>query len=456
MHYPDTDRTIIAQATPQGTGAIAVLRLSGPRAFDISAKICGLGDKEPEPRRTHLLTLRDGDELIDRAIVVFYRAPNSYTGQDMVEFCCHGSPYIAGRLLNAAVKCGAETAGPGEFTLRAFLNGKMDLAQAEAVNALISAGTKAAHDVTLGQMRGNLSAEIKRIKDSLLSLLAELEVRLDDSYEEISALDKTAFGEKINLLKNKTDGLAGGFEAGEGLRCGIKAVIAGAPNTGKSSLLNALLGYKRAIVSDKAGTTRDTLDAAVDINGFRVILTDTAGLHKEGSEIEKEGIIRALDTVGKADIVILLKDASRQEDADDAKAERQAASFMREGAELYKVFNKSDLPVKNTTVSEKDFLISCLSGRGLDGLRETLVKKQRETVTDGSQPTVIFARHFSALRRTSASLEEAAELLKKNNPMLELTAECLRNALNSLGAITGDSAPDELLAEIFGGFCVGK
>ena len=455
MYLPDTNRTIVALATPPGPGALAIIRLSGPCAFSAAAGFTGPPRPKPSHRMIKMLNVMDGSRLIDRAVAVFFKAPASYTGQDTVEITCHGSPYITRTILNLAVRSGAHLATPGEFTLRAFMNGKLDLAQAEAVGSLIASSSAAAHRAAITQMQGELSGRVILLKHKAIRLLAQLEARLDDSYEETGPVATTSFLREIKKLKKDTLDLAAGFEAGRGIQEGIKAVITGAPNSGKSSLLNALLGYPRAIVSARAGTTRDTLDAKLEIDGFDVIFTDTAGLNASAKHpLETEGIRRAKKAISEADIILLLKDCSTPHDPSDDLARLQAAQLASEGSALINVLTKTDLPARIS--ASRSIKTSCRTGAGLKALRRALVARQKKYLRDGDQAPVISARHFEALRNCAAALDGLESRMQKKPQELELAAEHLREALRALGTISGETAPEEVLTDIFKNFCVGK
>ncbi|HAU89225.1 MAG TPA: tRNA uridine-5-carboxymethylaminomethyl(34) synthesis GTPase MnmE [Elusimicrobia bacterium] len=372
-----------------------------------------------------------------------------------MEITCHGSPYIIRTLLNLAVKGGARPAGPGEFTLRAFLNGKLDLARAEAVGQLIEASSAAAHRAAVTQAEGGLSREVAAIRESLVALLAQLEARLDDSYEEIPPLEIRAFARAAGAARERARRLSDSYAAGRGVRDGIKVVIAGAPNSGKSSLLNALLGYDRAMVSGSAGTTRDTLEARLEVDGFTVQFTDTAGFNaRAASALEREGIRRAEAAIAAADAVLLVKDASIAETASDRRAERETERLALAGARLLRIYNKSDLPAGRR--SGAGFRVSARTGAGLGRLKTALVAEQKKVFTDGAQAVVTSARHYAALSGAAAELAALPPVLRGKNPPLELAAEHLRGALEALAGLLGETAPEEVLAGIFGKFCVGK
>ncbi|MDO8805235.1 MAG: tRNA uridine-5-carboxymethylaminomethyl(34) synthesis GTPase MnmE [Elusimicrobiota bacterium] len=457
MKLPETSDTIAAQSTPPGAGALAVIRISGPAAFSAASSFLSPFPRDPGHAAARLLSVMDGGALVDRAVVVFYRGPASYTGDDTVEISCHGSPYIIRTILNLAVKSGVRPAEPGEFTLRSFLNGKMDLAQAEAVGELIASASAGAHRAAIAQAEGGLSAEVRGIRAALVGLLAELEARLDDSYEEIPALEMRSFARLASASRKKALSLASGFEAGRGIREGLKVVITGAPNSGKSSLLNALLGYDRAMVSRRAGTTRDTLEAALDIDGFSVLFTDTAGLNaRAASPLEREGIKRAEKAIARADAVVLVKDASINETPGDRRAEKETARLALKGARLIRVLNKSDLPAKKGRSAAGCLEVSAKTGKGLPGLKAALVAEQKKVFRDGAQAVVTSARHFAALSAAAGELAGLEAVIRKSPPPLELAAEHLRGALEALASLLGETTPEEVLSSIFKNFCIGK
>jgi len=456
MELPETKDTIIAQATPPGAGALAVIRVSGPGAFQTANSFLGPNRLRPRHRTANLLPVKDGSRLVDRAVAVFFRGPASYTGQDTVEITCHGSPYIIRTILNLAVRAGARPARPGEFTLRAFLNGKLDLAQAEAVGELIKAGSAGAHLAALTQVEGALSKKVRAVKADLVALLAELEARIDDSYEEIPRLELKGFYARAEAARQAALRLAEGFEAGRGIKEGARVVITGAPNSGKSSLLNALLGFDRALVSREAGTTRDTLEAELELDGFSVLFTDTAGINaRPASPLELAGIARASEAIGRADAVVLVLDGAIKETPSDRRAEREALK-LAPGARLIRVVNKADLPLKPGRQKPGSFKVSAKTGEGLGRLKAALIARQKKTFRDGAQAVVTSSRHFAALSAAARELGALGPLLRRRDFPAELAAERLRAALDSLAAILGETAPEEVLAGIFGSFCVGK
>lgn len=456
MKLPNLNRTIIALATPPGKGALAVLRMTGKKSFSIFSKLSSDKFAEPKHKQVSLVKIKDEEKNIDDAVVVFFCAPHSYTGENTVEIMCHGSPYIAREIINAAIKFGAASAEPGEFTLRAFLNGKIDLAGAEAVNALISSASMGAHHAALTQLHGGLSASIENLRKQAVELLAELEARLDEADGEPAYLDNDILTVQITSLKNSILHLAHSFKAGKGLREGIKVVLAGAPNAGKSSLLNALLGFDRAIVSNEPGTTRDTLEADIDIAGFTVHVTDTAGLSDQaGSCIEEEGMQRTVQAMNGADFILLLKDCSQPASEADSLAFELAKKNLPNGAEIIKVLSKSD--IAECKPKDDEILLSCKTGYGLEKLKHMLVRRQEKLLRDGDAPAILFARHYEALKNAASELEKVLPIVQQTEePPLEIAAEHLRAALNYFGQVTGETASDEVLSKIFSTFCVGK
>lgn len=437
---------------------MSVIRMTGPDSFLIFSKLSSAKYKNPENRQVSLVKIRKENEIIDEAIVIFFKCPHSYTGDDTVEIICHGSPYIVREILSAAASAGAVQAAPGEFTLRAFINGKMDLAEAEAVNALIASDSAASRHAALTQLEGSLSDIISSMKDETLSLLAETEARLDDSDGEIFPIDIDVFSSRIQNLIKRINELSEGFKTGKNIREGIKAVLAGAPNSGKSSLMNLLLGYDRAIVSPEAGTTRDTLEAPAEINGIKFIITDTAGLSDAaGNVIEEEGMKRAEAALRHADIVLLLKDSSVPESPADRLAAECVRKNMPAEAELFHVFTKIDISGAVNNSCRENTYISCRSGAGTEELRRKITEKTAAGISCREMPSVLFIRHYEALMQASSELKKLTEIISSGKQtMLEIAAEHLRAALKAFGLVTGETAADDVLAKIFSGFCVGK
>lgn len=454
MILPDLKKTIIAPATPQGKGALAVIRMSGPEAFRIFAAISSRRFSCPAHKQVSLVKIKAGKTVLDEAIVVFFKGPNSYSGEDTVEISCHGSAYIVREILNAAISCGAVSAGPGEFTFRAFLNGKLDLSEAEAVNALISSDSAASHHAAITQTEGFLSAMVSGLKDKSVTLLAEIEARLDDSDGLIPEADLNYFSDISEQIRKEVLSASESFKAGRHIKEGLKIVFAGAPNSGKSSLMNAFLGYDRAIVSPMAGTTRDTLESSIEIKGLKICLTDTAGLDSSaGDSIEAEGMSRALSALRNADIVLLLKDSSEPESKADKLAAGKVKDSICEGTKIIKVFTKSDLSKHKR--KRNGIIVSSVTGEGIEELKNKITENYLSLSAE-SASAITSARHYEALSAAAKELKELSFLLKRRDSPLELAAEHLRAALNCFGLITGETAPDDVLAKIFSSFCVGK
>ncbi|MFA6434652.1 MAG: tRNA uridine-5-carboxymethylaminomethyl(34) synthesis GTPase MnmE [Elusimicrobiales bacterium] len=461
MLIPDTAQTIAAPASAPGHGAIAVVRLSGPLAHTIPSAFL-----KPLPAAgklragtSYLLRAEENGRLLDRTVVIFHRGPKSYTGDDMTEIFCHGSPYIVSRLLSLSIANGAREAAPGEFTLRAFMNGKLDLAQAEAVNDLIISESETAHRSAITQVEGRVSGRIRKLKGRLIDLLGELEVRLDDAYGELPQLGAKAFAAKAAAAEAEIKDLADSFAHGRRLKHGLRVTIAGAPNSGKSSLLNRLAGRDRAIVSPEAGTTRDTIEERIDIAGFTVVLTDTAGIAPAaGDAVEREGMRRSLKALQTADLILWVRDLSRKDSPADRRVARAVERGAAPGADLIKAFNKCDLPPARTPAETADALrISCRTGQGIEALKRLLVGEEQKMFSAEASSIITSARHYGALLDAHRELERLRALDRPGKRLpLELAAEHLRGALNALAGILGETTSEEILGRIFEKFCVGK
>jgi tRNA modification GTPase len=458
--------TIAAIATPPGSGALAVVRASGPGASAVAAAVL----RRPlPPRRAVLAKARDSLGDIDQVVSLFFPAKRSPTGEDLVEITCHGSPYIQKRLLDALLEAGARSAAPGEFTQRSFINGRLDLPQAEAVCDLIAAGTGAAHRSALAQLEGGLSRAVDGLRIPILGLLAHLEACLDHPEEDIPPLPAAEARARLSALAGPAAALAESFGAGRLLREGRRVCIVGRPNAGKSSLLNALLGCERAIVSPEPGTTRDTIEEPCDLGGLPAVLVDTAGLgHDPASAADVESLRRTQRALRSSDIAVLVVDGSRPPDARDEAAHRALReSSAADRRPVLTVLSKADLPPSGaggtSDTAGAPWRADCrVSARRGDGLTELKLLLSRSLGRDGSAAAeggaaVTCARHHEALRRCLARLEEARSCVDAEpGRWEELAAGELRAALAALDEITGPAAPDEVLAGIFSRFCVGK
>lgn len=444
--------TICAVATPPGTGAIAVLRLSGPQALPI-ARACSDMVRNINARTAYFCRFRDADGDIDEGLLTWFKAPASYTGEDVVEVGIHGSPYIAQRLLEAFTVHGARVARPGEFTLRAFLNRKLDLSQAEAVADLIASQGAAAHKLALQQLRGGYSERIEGLRQQLIDFCALIELELDFSEEDVQFARRDQLLLLINDLIAICDELVRSFRFGNAVKRGVPVAIIGAPNSGKSTLLNALLREDRAIVSDIPGTTRDTIEEVITLDGVAFRFIDTAGIRSTEDTVEQLGIERSYQKAREASIVVLLGDAGVMSGGAFAMQARLLRERVGEGPVIIPVLNKCDLPGANPPTGLP--AISARTGAGLDALRGMFLDHVRSLGGDRSDIVVTNARHVEALTRARDALLDARHGLQEGIGG-ELLAVDLRRAQHHLGEITGRITPDDLLGSIFGRFCIGK
>ena len=442
---PDAADTIAAIATPAGAGGIGIVRLSGPIAMEIGRQLCA---QALRPRHAHHVRFRDADgAVLDDGIALAFAAPASYTGEDVVELQAHGSAPVLRQLLARCCALGARMARPGEFSERAYLNGRLDLAQAEAVADLIAAGDERAARAARRALDGHFSTRVDALAERLLALRVHVEAAIDFADEPIETLGGDVLREGLADARAALDTLLVDAERGRKLREGLHAVIVGPPNVGKSSLLNALAGSERAIVTDIAGTTRDLLHETLRIDGFELDLVDTAGLREEGDAIEREGMRRARAELRRADLALVVLDA-REPDA----GLRAVAADIAGVPQRIVVHNKCDL-VDMPTLPEGAVAVSARTGAGLDALHARL----REAAEGNAPAEGAFtarARHVDALRRAAQALADAAVVLAQDQ--LDLAAEALRLAHDALGEITGRTLPDALLGRIFSTFCIGK
>ena len=437
--------TIAAIATAHGPGGVGIVRLSGPDSRAIAEKICA---RRLRPREAVHARLRNADgSILDDGIVLWFAAPASYTGEDVAELQAHGSPVLLAQLLQRCLHLGARQARPGEFTERAFLEGKLDLAQAEAVADLISAGSQAAARAARRSLDGEFSHRVHDLVERLTQLRMYIEAALDFPDEDIDFLAAPELGERLADTRQALDALL--REAGRGKRLmdGLHVVIIGAPNVGKSSLLNALADEDRAIVSDIAGTTRDLLRETLNLDGLTLTLVDTAGLRDAPDSIEAEGIRRARAELQRADVVLAVGDGEAQ-----ASLPADLARQLPEGARVLWLHNKADLRTRSETLVQIDhFEVSARTGSGLDALRMRL---RNLAGGEGGGSFSARARHLEALAQAGVCLGLASACLQDNQA--ELAAEELRQAQIALGQITGVIDADSLLGRIFSGFCIGK
>jgi tRNA modification GTPase len=448
---PEQD-TICALGTPPGTGGIALLRISGPEALRIAAACCTPAPKMAQ-RMAQFCRFHDAEGDIDEGLLTWFQAPASYTGEEVVEIGIHGSSYIAQRMLEALLKQGARLAKPGEFTLRAFLNRKLDLSQAEAVADLIASSSRAAHALALQQLRGGYSARIEELRQKLIDFCALIELELDFSEEDVEFARRDELQKLIDHLISVCGDLVDSFRYGNALKQGVPTAIVGAPNSGKSTLLNALLQEDRAIVSDIPGTTRDTVEEAITIQGVLFRFIDTAGIRSTSDTIEKLGIERSFKKAREASIVVFLGDATRTDETAFEVQTEQLRAQIGNGPQLLPVLNKADLPGAHP--SDKVMCISAKHGIGLDGLKAVFLEHVRAMRAGDGGIVVTNARHVEALGHARHALYDAREALASGAGG-EFLATDLRRAQHHLGEITGRITPDDILGSIFGKFCIGK
>ena len=447
-NHLDTDTTIIAPATAAG-GAVMVVRLSGNRAIDIADGL--FRGKKPlrdcEGYTLHYGRIVDESErTIDDVVVALFRAPHSYTGDDTVEITLHGSEYITSELLRLAINRGAKMAMPGEFTRRAFLAGKMDLSRAEAVADIIASDSMWSHNVASTQMRGGYSERLTSLRDKLLRLCSLLELELDFSEEDVEFADRTTLRTTLDAIGSQIEQLTSSFALGKALKNGINVAIVGKPNVGKSTLLNALVEEDRAMVSDIAGTTRDTIEATTTINGVRYRFVDTAGIHTTADKLEQMGIDRTHRAIANASIVIHLTTADNP--TFDAVEDSDTQHHIR-------VVNKIDTTPAPATLSPDTLCISAKSGIGIEALRERLAATIDTSKLGTGSVVVSNMRHYAALRESYTALTSARTAMDNGLPS-DLLSEDIRRVVYYLGEITGEITSDDILHSIFSHFCIGK
>lgn len=445
---PDPQRTTIAAvATPPGMGAVSMIRISGPDAIRVAQLATGA---VPAARHATHCTVRDGNgESIDDGLLTVFPGPRSYTGEDCVEFTGHGGILATREVLARFLECGAIPAGPGEFTRRAFLNGKLDLTQAEGVMDLISAQTRLSLRAARSQLEGTLGRRTTEARDSLLETLAHLEAWIDFPEEDIDPQTGALLGSRIRAVLATVESLLATADQGRVLREGVRTVIFGEPNVGKSSLLNRLLGFERAIVSDIAGTTRDTIEEIINLRGIPLRLVDTAGVREAADRIEAEGIQRTVRQIEAADLLLEIADASRPKPED--------AVFPASAAKHLLVLNKTDLGEHPSWSETSAVRLSCNTGDGFDHLSETIRDSLHFGEVDwGEHAVAINARHQQSLMLARSALLAALELLDDSSSDAELAAIDLREALDALGEIPGRVDTEDLLGVIFSSFCIGK
>lgn len=480
MTYTDT---IVALATPSGAGAIAVIRLSGGQAISIASgmfhSVSGKVLSKQKTHTVHLGHIKDDERVIDEVLATVFKNPNSYTGEDVVEFSCHGSHYIQQEILQLCLRNGCRMATAGEFTLRAFLHGKMDLSQAEAVADLIASDSEASHQLAISQMRGGFSNEIQKLREELLNFASLIELELDFAEEDVEFANREAFQKLITRITQVLKRLIDSFATGNVLKNGIPVAIVGEPNVGKSTLLNALLNEERAIVSDIAGTTRDTIEDEISIGGIGFRFIDTAGIRETRDTIEGLGIQKTFQKIEQANVVLYLFDTQRLEkpsaSANDGSSPQGVMVEIRRIRNKYPqkpilvIANKVDRltataheelqqELKHITQGDaktRTLLLSAKTGEGVEALQEALLEFVNTGVLRNNETVVTNTRHYDALLK---ALEEILKVQEGLNSNLsgDLLAIDIRQALYHFGEITGEITNDDLLGNIFANFCIGK
>jgi tRNA modification GTPase len=452
------DDTIVAIATAPGVGAIAVIRLSGAAAVTITDTLFPSKDLTAEPSHTlHFGGLHFRDRVIDEVVVSLYRAPRSYTGEEVVEISCHGSPYIQQQIVEACIASGARLARPGEFTQRAFLNGKLDLTQAESVADLIASNTAASHQTALQQMRGGFSRELQVLREQLIRFSALIELELDFSQEDVEFADRTALYTLVNEALVEVEKLIASFKVGNVIKNGVNTAIIGRPNAGKSTLLNTLLNENRAIVSDIAGTTRDTIEEVLNIGGILFRLIDTAGIRESTDTIESIGVQRSLEKMREAGIVIYLFDVSELS-VDDLLA--QVHTFDHEGISYLLVGNKTDVAGAEEARAKFALIpgilfISAKDHTQIGTLKDELVHHVMGGAINTENTIITNVRHYSALQEVYSSLRDVKSGMDAGLPG-DLLALDIRRSLHYLADIAGEVTNEDRLDFIFSKFCIGK
>ncbi|RPG29437.1 MAG: tRNA uridine-5-carboxymethylaminomethyl(34) synthesis GTPase MnmE [Muricauda sp. TMED12] len=456
MSYTDN---IVALATPSGTGAIAVIRVSGPDAISLVDKLFkSIKGKKLEQQKSHTIHLGnivDGDKILDEALVSIFKGPHSYTGENVVEISCHGSPFIQQQIIQLLLRNGCRAASAGEFTLRAFLNGKMDLSQAEAVADLIASDSEAAHDIAMQQMRGGFSNEIQELRQELLNFASLIELELDFSQEDVEFADRTQFNELLTKISNVLKKLIDSFALGNVIKNGIPVAIVGQPNVGKSTLLNVLLNEERAIVSEIAGTTRDTVEDHISIKGIGFRFIDTAGIRETEDVVEKIGIERTFEKIEKARLIIYLFEGMNFD-----KAELEQIQKRYPNKQLLPICNKMDLLSKIQIDKIKKeipnvLFLSAKFKEGLSELEDKLLSLVDSGALSGDTTIITNSRHYDALLKALEEIQKVKEGLDMDLSS-DLMAIDIRQALYHLGEITGSVTTDDLLGNIFSNFCIGK
>lgn len=470
------NETIVALATPSGAGAIAVIRISGKNSIQIASTVFqSVSGKDITKQKTHTLHLgyvADGPKIYDQVLLSIFKNPNSYTGEDVVEISCHGSVFIQQQIIQLLLRKGCKMAQPGEFTLRAFLNGKLDLSQAEAVADLISSDNEASHQIAMQQMRGGFSNEIAKLREELLNFASLIELELDFAEEDVEFADRTQFHDLLNRIEFVLKRLIDSFAVGNVIKNGIPIAIVGEPNVGKSTLLNALLNEERAIVSEIAGTTRDTIEDELVIEGIGFRFIDTAGIRETKDVVESIGIKKTFEKIEQAQVVVFLVDSSQlslfgsQLSVDQLKKEIEQIRNKYPHKTLLTIINKKDLisvemlhlletQLATENGQQQTLFISAKNKEGIDELKQALLSFVNTGALRNNETIITNTRHYDSLLKALEEIQKVKWGLETNLSS-DLIALDIREALYYFGEITGEVTNDELLGNIFANFCIGK
>ncbi|WP_264509680.1 tRNA uridine-5-carboxymethylaminomethyl(34) synthesis GTPase MnmE [Flavobacterium sp. N1719] len=465
MHHD----TIVALATPTGAGAVAIIRISGKEAIDIAAAVFeSVKGKDLRNQKTHTIhlgTIVDGAKVVDQVLVSVFKNPNSYTGENVVEISCHGSTFIQQQIIQLLLRKGCRMAQAGEFTLRAFLNGKLDLSQAEAVADLIASDNEASHQIAMQQMRGGFSSEIHRLREELLNFASLIELELDFAEEDVEFADRSQFTDLLNRIEFVLKRLIDSFAVGNVIKNGIPVAIVGEPNVGKSTLLNALLNEERAIVSDIAGTTRDTIEDEMNINGIGFRFIDTAGIRETADYVESIGIQKTFEKIEQAQVVLYLFESAKfLADGQQYRTEIEKIKNKYPQKQVVVVLNKIDLVTDQQlqdiqtqleTLDVKRILLSAKKQEGVHELKNELFALVNTGALRKNETIVTNSRHYDALLKALEAIQKVKWGMESQVPS-DLVAIDIREALYYFGEITGEVTNDELLGNIFANFCIGK
>jgi tRNA modification GTPase len=458
MNITTTEDTIVALATPNGVGAIGIIRLSGPQAIIIANRVFRGKDLTLQPSHTiHFGNIMDGEAILDEVLVSLFVAPKSYTRENVVEISCHGSGYIIESIIKLLIKNGARAAKAGEFTMRAFLNGQLDLSQAEAVADLIAANSKASQQAAMQQLRGGFSNQLQNLREQLVTFASLIELELDFSEEDVEFANRAQLRQLVYDIERVIARLIQSFELGNAIKQGVNTVIAGRPNAGKSTLLNALLNEDRAIVSHIPGTTRDTIEEVLNINGINFRLIDTAGIREATDTIEQIGVQKTMEKISQTAVLLYVYDV---QELTLAELQKDITSLQQPGIPIIVIANKIDLlrnNINTTPLPEgvEQLFISAKEKQHIDELKQLIYQKAVKGQLSGDETLITNIRHLEALQKTEQALTQVLNGLD-NQVTSDFLSMDIKQGLHYLGEITGAVTTDDLLDNIFSKFCIGK